>query len=626
MPKRAVAFVETEKSTDWAVCEAIKAGVDHLITISEDELSITNEVRNLHVEKKRITSFRSFDLDRMVLKEIEQCYSDWLQKNPGLASILKEVDIEYALSASYSAIIFQLFRRIVLFKCVLEDLKPDIIITDKHWRKFCPPDVLDMQNTILIEESNNYARATRGRGLRIIIMAAIAGVGGIIAPIFLGKFVNWFAKTKIKLCSCLLIGDYFPNKSFAPVWKSIHEDDDEKGELLLGSISISEVRRSIKDGNRWVEGYCCCLTGVSLLLKYFKIIWHYWIGRYSSYPLPNKDFYYRLNVPLSTDIAIDLDWFFMRSFARATCFVGQGKNFKKKFGMNSVVFSRLSPATRSLSHQLRRLGVKTISTTHGMVLEPIAYKTHDSVKLTWGGFDANVLKAFSDDDTYIGLSVNPEGYRNIPTTPKEGYINSQNLIKKIFPLSLGNTFIYSELKGKCAAVFPSTNQHGACLRRFLSLSIVHLFDKRERYGIDYIVVKPKKHPRTNYDEFYSILSDIVGKDSPIPVVFSDRVDISSLLNFCTFCLCAHSSIMLDCIRMNVPFSVYLNDSLSDRNFVSRMPAWMIYRSEKDLNAIERSYLDQFNQTAARLRRVYWGEDESKSQLLMLKKVLGFNLL
>ena len=607
--KKGVAFVNTEKSLDWVFLKAFENQIESLLVISENELSFKKTEQPFDIDVKNISEFRTVDLDKTVLKNLNGCYSSWLSKDKKLLTLIQNYRIDDAVRFGYASVIFQLFRRLTIFSDVIEAENPEIIITDAFWDRLYSKNFSLSYKPIHISAKDisypvQAIGLTASRWIKIIRCVIVSLFGGILFPILIGKVINIMSGKLPKDCSILLVGDRNSIKSFRPVWEKINTYYPKRIELKIGNAKPSEIKKSFKDRIRWVDGFVRLREIPMLLIDYGKLCSAF-IKKNGSLPLPNQEAYEMPIVSFSSEFETDLDFFFIRSFARTLCYRRINSITVNHQNLKNVIFTVCSPATTSLSGLLREKGVNTTSTTHGMVLEPIAYCSNDTQKITWSKFDANLLRDYSKDDKLIGLPINPEGYKNKNFERNSNLLPLQNPTY-IFPKKLAKKK-FETISGNCTVIFPSTNQHGKNLKRFLEISLSHLIEKQNLYGFDYILIKPKNHRRTNLEEFYSMIDGVVPKNFNYPIILNCKCDITNLLRKSIFSICAHSSIMLDCLRMGVPFTVYLHGTLSDREFVSYFPQWMRFQTQEDLERINTEVLRNFDQDCDILKKLYWGD-------------------
>lgn len=611
MSNTLIAFVESDQSTNHVLEYALSNGIRRVLFISENELT-GKTLDSVVVGYANISDYQPIDLDQKVLVEIDRRYELWLQSNNRLKDILEETCIGKVVRMSFDAIIFQLLRRVVLTGIIINKYQPDKVIADQYWTTFiafeCYEHIQFQKIGAPLYRHTDSVKSDFKNLFYNLKYAFITFLGGMLFPVIIGKLVNFIVGTSPHKSELLLIGATQSSKSFMPVWKKISKEFTSYSELKYATMNLKSIRDDINKKIPWIDGLACFWEFPRLSFDFFRLTLCFFNSK-KNFPVQNSTGTGSAVVDFASDFSINIDYFFLRTFAKALLFVRLACYFTKETKLQAVVFTTLTPASRALSLALQSKGIKTITTTHGMVLEPIAYRSEDSIKLTWSAFDARLLASYSLDKQYQGLPANPEGFKKTAGEPLSW------TIVKVYPAcikflkSINSTHSCYRNLGKIVIIFPSTNQHGQSLRRFLNICLSHLFANRDKYQFDSVIIKPKNHPRTKIEEFDKILAEIIPAKLKTPVVLTCDIDINTVLKKSTFALCAHSSIMLDCIRLAVPFSVYNYGTLSSKAFLERLPEWMRFSNEKQLEEISKEDLLKFQCTAKNLAETYWGNVE-----------------
>ncbi len=622
-----LAFVNTKESINEVLNYALSKSIKKLICVSEEALTL--QPPPIDVTIQNIAEFKPDDLDQRVLHEIDKQYSKWLQHNAELKNILYMEEIGSVVRMSFDSIIFQFYRRVILANIIIKAYSPAMVIVDNYWLDFFNHDTYKKIKFHIINQNNQHTSSfTAVAGyFRKIKYTLATLLGGIILPVVLGKCVNLFSDTVLYDNPVMLVGADQSNKSFMPVWEKITPHFSSHGKGKYSTLNVKTVWDDIRQKKCWLDGLIPFKYFPGIVVRFLKLSYLYFKAK-ENFPLPGYREGHSLAINFASDFTINIDYFFLRTFAKSLLFGRVAYYFtnEKLSSLHVVIFTTLSSASKALSAALQKHGIKTVTTTHGMVLEPIAYRSEDSLKLTWSAFDAKLLANYSHDNEYIGLPANPEGFKDGNASEFPPW----SVIQFYQPVCQGHqskksTSSYPIRLGKIAMIFPSTNQHGNSLKRFIGLCLDYLHTNSEKHHFDTIVIKPKKHPRTKIKEFETVLHETIPADFTIPILLTWDMDINAALQTTTFALCAHSSIILDCMRLVVPFSVYIYGSLSNSIFLNTFPKWMRFTNRTDLSKITQKDLSEFNLLSRKLIGDYWGEnDTSDSVNYFISSILGKN--
>lgn len=618
---KAVAFVRNVESLSAALQYAEAVGIQHILFVSEEALK-AQYVGIVTAEYANISQFQPNNLDWLVLREIDRRYDEWMKANIRLRSRMENAKIGSAVKMSFEAIVFQYFRRVMLTDIVIVKLGFKKVITDQYWSFFLHLDHHDdIEFKILRENQNKYikdpsVKDTIKETFSFLRYAVLTLLGGIILPVLFGKIVNAFSKQSPYNSEIILLGADQGNRSFKPVWQRIITGFGSHAELKFAEVSLLKIQDDIKKGRFWADGLVSMESIPGVASEFINMTLSFYKAK-KKFPILNNRTKCSAEIEFASDFSINIDYFFLRSFAKALLFGRLSSYIAKQNSLRMVIFTSLSSASRAFSQALQINGIKTVTTTHGMVFEPIAYRSEDSIKLTWGAFDADLLAGYSLDGCFMGLPINPEAFKDEGGNSFSSWSSIKTYVPKNTQLSNCESMklCSNEESGRIAIIFPSTNQHGPTLKRFLRICLNYLLKFRSKHHFDSIIIKPKKHPRTKIQEFERVLSEILPEHPDVPVFLTWDIEINRALQLSTFALCAHSSIMLDCIRHGVPFAVYTYGSISNKAFLERLPDWMKFEDEEKLHTITKDNLITFDATSKGLMEDYWGKNNDYNEVL-----------
>ena len=558
------------------------SAVKSLIIVSEDPIR-SKSGAHLRLETKLLADYRPADIDKQTLDRIDLFLKELFETNPALG---KEMhfggsDLTQTISYPFASLAQHWFRTAITMRHIIESTEPDVVFVDDYW--FRHLQLVRRGLTVKVERlglvgwKERLLRALRPSAL---FFWMVAGLGHkALVPIFAGKICNRRNTDDLTAKTVYLAGPPFHNKSLYGIWKKVAIRNLDSAEMLFFDIR-SLTSGCFRNGSPW--GFAEGIAGLDdfsrLLGKYLGIARRY---RKSRIPEPLGDAQGRPRY-----FGLLFDRFMLLNLPRALLFASIGNKMRNNPRLRRVLLSLPNSwSSASLSDALGGADGKTVSFTHGMVLDPIACRSNTSLKITWGAFDAKLLSTYSDDARHVSLIHTP--HRSTPSRADDRNI----------------------LSGMTAAILPSSNVRGDSLRNFLDMTLSHLSRRRREYGISSIAIK--LHPRSSIDYYKKLLRGLLdGKN--IDVHISKTLSIGTLLSKCKIAFCTPSSIMLELLQHKVPFSVYTAGAMQDASFTSAFPEWMRFRSKQDLEMIGKENLETFSDVADRLCRLFWHSEETKT--------------
>lgn len=590
-----LAFIESNESLTRALELARRKNVLSLTLVSEDDLPEIEAQVDMEVNTVLFGDFRPDDLDQTVLNEINTFLSNLFEINPKLKESFKwhDNDLTQFMTYPFADVAQHCLRTAIMMKNIKDIYKPDIVFADEYWRKYA--ELIDFDTTNRLKKFPLFIRKYH-RKIMFLFWLIIGMNLRLLFPIFIGKLLKIGKKQTLSNKEILLIGTRRQNRYIYPLWNKIVEKCPETAELFFSSnISlefINEIRASKTKG--MLAAFVDLKDIPYLLIRYLNIVYNY-IQSDICKPfdiVDGKANYYRLL----------LDRLILLTSPDALFFARIREKLERLHRLKSILFS-VPAAWSTILSTLKKKNIKTVAATHGMVLSPLGYRSNFSFKITYTTLDSKVLSLYSDDEVYVSLKSTPLGLSHANIEESTAHL-IEKLIR-IYPKQRTNAkpALPNLFKRRHAAILVSSNIKPEIMWHFLNEGIAYFSSDKEKYSISYIVVKI--HPNSNIKEFKGLLETIVKGESSLPVFLSKEVNVSILFKSSSFVVSMPSSIMLDLLRMNVPFSVFIKGTMVDNTLIMHFEKWMRFKSFDELESITKEDLANFPQVAESLRRLCW---------------------
>lgn len=216
-------------------------------------------------------------------------------------------------------------------------------------------------------------------------------------------------------------------------------------------------------------------------------------------------------------------------------------------GQPEVVFSHPHTfLTNTMNNFLRAHGFKTMTYNHGLIQGPLQSITETGINHSASRYDLEVMRKFSRDDTFKHVSVEAQ-----PSPIRQDFRNNPKI------LILGSTF------------HPSI--HFEYMRDYLS----RLKDCILQTGLVDCPLLYKPHPRENRKRLAAYLGRI-GVHAKVA-----GHDLTTALDQSNFAITHFSTVIIECIKMGVPFMVYQNFTESDETFFTEIPGYICFSEPKE---------------------------------------------
>jgi|GEM_PF-3908587 len=603
MSKNILAFLDSEPALDRAIEHARKKKTSFLLVISRNVLPQRQDL-GFSYRQEQIYDYRVEDLDDLALKSVDEFWDGFLKANATAGDQLRANGILEPMKYSYAALMFYWYRLSLTIRHIVTTYPPSEVIADDSWADYVrlaevPYSLISAKDDTKNKVNDIYYK------LKMMVWSAMYFAGLILYPVIIGKILNIRNWALVKNCQIVLIGSSGLNASIDPIWQTMKKSTVNCAEMIM-CRGFKQVFSSIFSSKQ-----VCTIEGIIGVDDLF-IIWRNYCRIIKDYHKTQADLYLNKDGEAIPFFRSQLDKFFMESLARSLLFIRVGLRLKELPHLKRTIFSTIGDFSHAMSKALVASKVETVSLTHGMVLEPLGYRSFDDLKITWGSFDADLLKHYSADKSYLWLCANPVGLRD----SRRSFSRNGNWFGNLEDLGCftqGRSLALAELpvslQEQCALIFPSSNLGGRTLERFMDICLSHLAHNQARYSFKFIVVKIKKHRLSKKEEYAAIIEAITARLGEVPVILCQDADLSLLLKNCAIALCALSSIILDSLRCNVPFCVYTGGSMSDRRFISSLPPWMRFNKLEDLDQIREEQLVEFRGSGgSRLRELYWGKN------------------
>jgi len=597
-----LAFVESSRSLPGALAFARRSGASSITLVSEDYLP----ERDIQFdgEKRAVLfgDFRPADLDKRVLERTESFLDRLFDANRGMreAFTWNGEDLTRFMTYPFTDIAQHCVRTAVIMKKIEADHQPDLVYADRYWRKFTGLTDMEISNPF------GLGSLLAWKFRRIVMLLFWLAVGlflKLIGPVVLGKLLGFNIPAALQNKEIVLVGNYRQNNRIRHVWDRVKERTPHGAELFSsGRYPLKLLLELASSKSRGLLGCLVRLVEIPhLACRYLKIAVCYLFSHVEA-PFDSAGGKYNFHRLL-------LDRFILLTSPSALIFASAKCRFEGFRRLKSVLFS-VPAAWCTILSSLGEKNIKTIASTHGMSLSPLGYRSNFSYKMTHSSFDSSVLSAYSDDVNYLSLSMTPRK----PAAKKAQNI-SDHLRAHLIPIGASrpeSNESFPIAEGPNAAILTSSNIKRGFMFKFLEDGIEHFAAQRDKYGIDYVAVK--LHPDSDLDIFRADLEAIVGNTIDLPVYVTKTVDIKALLARSAFAASMPSSIMLDLLLLDVPFSLFTKCTMVDRSLITRFAGWMRFKTFEELDSIGTEDLREFPRIAAELRNLYWnhGGESGKS--------------
>lgn len=597
-PQTIILFANTTHTLTQLLEELTDNEVKLAIVVMTDGVEY-NSVRCFQIEIRHLSDYTPFGLDRMVLDHVECFVNNLFDQNPDLRETLDRGGVALSETIIYPlATLAQHWLRTALtMKNMVESINADRVLTDTYWFQMA---CLGGLNGVEYREGHPTSdeRVVSKPVHRYLNMLAWALAGSVIKiaiPVLLGRFLNRIVLRESGVAELYLIGSQYHNKSLYPIWLRLLGKQADAIELF--PFSRSTFTSKCLSERRWgiVEGLVSPRDLMRLMTRYIYVVIAYLKARI---PEPIN----RPYLPSSSFLSA-FDRFFLLNVAVAILFEHLGAKTNSSNGSRKIVFSLPNSwANAAMSIALRSSRTKIISATHGMVLDPIAYRSNNTLKITWSSFDAELLSKYSRDERYVSLGNTVNAFlQNESESRVESYDLNEHLV--CIGQSKGEDTL-CERYNKFGSIFPSSDIVGNTLHDFLGTSLQFFNKEISKLGIEAVIVKI--HPRANLKVYERLLTVYFEhSNGRLPVYLSKTAPLDKVLKRSLFSVCSRSSIMLELLRYRVPFSVYTRGPFHDDTFINLFPDWMRYKTLEDLCRITPEHLVTFSNIAEQLIKCYW---------------------
>lgn len=585
-----LAFIESKKHLAKALELANRDGVKTLTIVSEDLLIVPEDVFRGEISTVLFGDHRPDDLDELVMEKIEKFLNDLFNKNPALKASFEwdGNDLTRCMTYPFSDEIQHCLRKAIIMEIIAGEYEHGMVYMDDYWMRYAGLTELNVTNV-----TGGIAKCVwRMRRKWNLLMGIFTGmIFKLLIPMLVGKLMALKKKDLLRNKKILLIGLLRQNRSTYKVWNRIKERCSDTAELIsnwkLNWKDLWEITSS--------EDKCLLISSVStkdiprIILRYLKMCLSY----------INSN----IGMPFSTEnnrhnhFRLLLDKFMTVNATDALAVASVRQEFAKLENLETILLSVPASWCTILSSMMES-DVQTVAFTHGMALSPIGYRSNHSLKVTHTAFDTGVMSRCSDDKDYIPWNVIPDEARNIVD-------DKDHLRERLKRVGRGGPDCDKDaiLEGRNAAILASSNIKSAFMRKYLKGGIEYFTANRHKYRHDYIAVKI--HPNSDIDEFERYLEEIT-KNMPGTTVYLSRdVNVKKLFAYSVFAVTMPSSIMLDLLLMNVPFSVFTRGTMVDNSLIKEFKNWMRFKRFEDLDEIRVEDLQEFTTTAAELRELCW---------------------
>lgn len=611
----AVAFVEKKSSVQQSLKVLSDMGFSRLLVISEDMLNVEESVAGGQIKYRLLAEFRTKDLDRKVKKVMDRSFNDWVAGNPRVASIVDEFfglqTLKYSLWAKW----FYAFRKILLIKHISGHANVKIIMCDNYWRIYCE---LSGTKSILVEEKSPRSsnRAPISSCMKDWLVIAREGLARILFPVVYCSLRREKWPGQSKDMRLLLVGSGRTISSFSGIWKIIKEQENAAmaAEFWGREALFSHNRRTGMPIMEYIAGI---KDGLYCLKDYLKIANAMRKGVW--------DFPFAFESEKSAYFIQETRMFLFAIAASMSLYARVARLLSENFpNLKRVIICTISPQSRALGHCLERYGIESVAATHGMALEPFGYITDSKLTLTWGDFDSKLLSQYSDDTKYCSLWGTGNSIEDEVSSKNE---KSRLTAKDVYCWHPGRENCEKMdvlLEGHLGILFPTSNLSDGIIQKILEIGFDFFEEYSRKHRIRFIVIKLKKHPRMKLDVYCRFVDERFKEGFAIPVLISEKLEIGPLLKMSAFGFCYHSSIILDFIKYKVPFAVIRGNGLSDLEFLSHFPDWMIINinNKNDISSLLDHDENEFKEAMEKLRALYWGEntEEELSRAQLVKRL------
>ncbi|MCP3682066.1 MAG: hypothetical protein GY861_05185 [bacterium] len=590
---RGLAFIDKQKEVSKLIEIVKRYEVKELIIATDVDLYIENN-ENIRVKKIYIEKYIPKNINRESYRMIEEIVQKITDNNPRLKEkmMFRGVSLLPLISYPFGGVSQHWFRRIIIMKQIIEEKKPEVVFVSNDYKDYIELGNLG-KNIKVKKTADNIERNIKWRLAYILFWS----VGGLlyktILPVIIGKLLNITLKMDISKSKIIMIGSVYHNSSFRSKWDVIIKRERSAKELVLldGSWPIRWIAKR-KDNTAVAEGIAS-IKDITLIAECVIEI----ISEYKKANIPqifNKDKkeYGRL--------LREVDRMFLLNMPRSILFIAIGNKLIKKTEIDRIILSMPNVwSSVSLSKYLEGSRIETVSITHGLALDPIAYRSNNSRKVVWGAMDIEVLKEYSQDKEYISIGNKPSG-----TERKQG-TEKNELSSKFVALNTAGKKEMEKIEEdkNIVAILPSSNLKKKYIRKYFITSLTYLNENRERYDYKNIVIK--LHPKSTIEYINQSVGDILESFEDLKIYGSKTVAIEHLFEKCSFALCTPSSIMLDLLEYTVPFSVYMEGYKHNMKLVSTYPSWMRWREKTDLEEISEEKIEKYYSEAELLKENYW---------------------
>ncbi len=593
-----LAFVESTRSLPGALAFARERGASSITFVSEDYLTEREIPFDGTTSAVLFGDYRPDDLDRTVLDQADSFLHGLFETNPGLKDSFtwKNEDLSPFMTYPFTDIAQHCLRTAVIMKRIRDEHRPDLVYADDYWRRFT--------GLTDIKTSNppGFARFHAWKCYRIVMILFWLGAGlffKLLGPIVLAKLLGFKIPGGLRDKEILLVGNYRQNNRIRKIWSKVEEKCHRTAELYTsGRYPLKILLQLASCRSRGLIGSLVRPGEIPrLTYRYLKLACAYFLSDVGEpFELTGRN--YNFNRLL-------LDRIILLTAPSALVFAAIKPRFEEMSRLRCVLFS-VPAAWCTILSSLESRKVETVASTHGMSLSPLGYRSNFAHKIVHSSFDSSVLSLYSDDENYVPLSMTPD--RRAAPDPRD---DSLHLRENLIRISAGSAAKEADdpLQGRNAAILTSSNIKRGFMRKFLAEGVEHFSSHREKYGIDYIAVK--LHPDSDIDLFESDLEEIVRDRINLPVYLTKTVKIDSLLRRSAFAVSMPSSIMLDLLLMEVPFSLFTKCTMVDRSLIMRFAYWMRFKTFDDLDSIRAGDLQSFPRLAGELRRLFWEYEGNK---------------
>lgn len=554
-----------------------------IIVVSEQPINFNFSVKYPKIKIKLLSHYCPIDLEKQVLGKISLFITSWRKGCSGFFSsiVMHGIDLSKTMEYAIGTLLRPIFRQQIIMQNAMMVEKPELVITDDQLSSLCwlaeiktagMPKVFSKQKTLQL--------------LKTVVWVLFGFFSRLLSPIFIGWLTMAFRSPRIKQCEVAIIGNAYHLRGLSRLWQALRLKGCQLFYLETWP-SYLKNRNMIEEINQRVV-FESIIKPYQLLYITAKYFWG--MGWYIRNMLWNfnreeqEDFF----LPVIGD---KINRFISLNLPTAILSLIAAESLSLNQNLQSVILPVPNCwGEATMAEVFRRSGIRTMSFVHGMVLDPIDYRSKVDLKIVWSGFDSKILSQYTDDYTIVAL--------------KDFKVN----------INVSRNSIINKGRKKSALLLPSFPLSYEEKFSFLKESLTFIGQYKNRLGIEYIIVK--LHPRDKINEFKKILRIInARKQAFCPVEVRMNYDFQCLFQEAAIVICTPSSVMVECLRHGTPFLVFDASyiSIGGGHFLSLLPNWMKFKLSKELEFMQCADLtERFIRVNKKMTKVYW---ENQSAML-----------